>query len=535
MIWVPARLFLLGVLGYVALAPAFGRGQEAQPPAVIRGVQYLRGAVNALDTGESALVGLALIKADLPPGDPAVQTVLRKVMTRFSGSTYTPERSGGTEIYEAAVVVLFLANLDPVAHKPQIDSVAAFLSGSQKANGSWDYTHRNAGDTSISQYAVLGLWEAENAGASVAPSVWDRAARWFLSVQDAEGGWCYHRDEGMTDTVSMTAAGVGSLLICRRQLAPYRERSTAGGSTLLIPLADTTNSPGSFKPEVSVAGINAAANRGIAWISNRFNPAAGPIMGQSPYYGLYGIERIGALADRATLGSVDWFSRGLQFVNATQQASGSWNSSFGDQANTAWVLLFATKSTAKSIKKIEIKRLGAGTLIGGRDLPKDLTSLTIAGGRVLARPMNGAVEGMLAVLEDPRAENADSALAGLMSRYQSEGPKALRPFIDRFRKMLLDRDPGVRSTAAWALSRTGDLAVVPDLIAAIEEDADETVLAQARLGLQLISRKIDGFGPAPGASPEARKQAAARWRAWLQSARPPDQDAPTAPSPARRP
>ncbi len=69
--------------------------------------------------------------------------------------------------------------------------------------------------------------------------------------------------------------------------------------------------------------------------------------------------------------------------------------------------------------------------------------------------MNGAIEGMLAVLEDPRAQNADAALSGLVARYQKEGPAALKPHKDRFRKLMSDRDPGVRSVAAWALARTG--------------------------------------------------------------------------------
>ena len=70
--------------------------------------------------------------------------------------------------------------------------------------------------------------------------------------------------------------------------------------------------------------------------------------------------------------------------------------------NTVWAMLFLTKSTAKTIRKINIQRLGAGTLLGGRELPKDLSSMTVAGGRVVSRPMNGAIEGMLAVLDDPR-------------------------------------------------------------------------------------------------------------------------------------
>ena len=129
--------------------------------------------------------------------------------------------------------------------------------------------------------------------------------------------------------------------------------------------------------------------------------------------------------------------------------------------NTCWAMLFLTKSTAKTLRRIQIQRLGAGTLLGGRGLPKDLTSMTVAGGRVVSRPMNGAIEGMLAVLEDPRAEQADAAVAGLVDRYYREGPDVLRPYKPRFRKMLADRDPGVRRVAAWALAHTGDMDVVP--------------------------------------------------------------------------
>ena len=143
--------------------------------------------------------------------------------------------------------------------------------------------------------------------------------------------------------------------------------------------------------------------------------------------------------------------------------------------NTVWAMLFLTKSTAKSIKRVVNRKLGAGTLLGGRELPKDLTSMTVAGGRIMSRPMNGAVEGMLAVLEDPRAQSADTAVAGLIERYHREGPEVLRPFKDRFRKMLTDRDPGVRQVAAWALARTGDLDVVPALIDALVDPEENVV------------------------------------------------------------
>jgi hypothetical protein len=191
--------------------------------------------------------------------------------------------------------------------------------------------------------------------------------------------------------------------------------------------------------------------------------------------------------------------------------------------NSCWAILFLTKSTAKTLRRIQIQRLGAGTLLGGRGLPKDLTSMTVAGGRVVSRPMNGAIEGMLAVLEDPRGDQADAAAAGLVERYYREGPDALRPFKPRFRKMIADRDPGVRRVAAWALAHTGDMDIVPLLIDALS-DPDEDVIEASRLGLQILSRKIEGLGPPTPSTPEQRKQAAGRWRDWYNAIKPLDLD-----------
>jgi hypothetical protein len=490
---------------------------EAQLPFVVRGVQALKGQLAATGVGEQALAGLALLKAGTPPDDPAVRTCLQKVMGRFNGTSYTPERSGpgGHSIYEAGVISLFLATLDPVAHRPQIDAVANYLIAGQIASGGWDYPHRTAGDTSISQYAILGLWEAENAGTVVSPRVWDRAARWFLSVQDAAGGWAYHRDEpGAADTISMTAAGVGSLLICQRQLARHKQ-VVESRHPFLVPVLTDPNAPGAYRPETTPSAMSAGIRRGLAWLGPRFDPAS-PIMGQSAYYGLYGIERIGALADRDLLGGLDWYARGTAYIGGTQQPDGTWNTQHGVVPNTAWAILFSTKSTAQTMRKIEVKRLGSGTLIGGRGLPKDLTSLTVASGRILARPMNGAIEGMLAVLEDPRAEGADAAVAGLIARYDVEGPPALRPHRDRFLKLLEDRDPGIRATAAWALGRMDQPDLAPRLIDALA-DPDPAVVDEARISLELIARKIDGFGPPSNATPDQKKEAARRWRAWFES------------------
>ena len=526
--------FALGV----ALLASAGAARGANDPAVTRGVQFLRSRAKGLQVGETALLALALLKADLPPSDPTVASCIAVLRSRFASGAYLPERRGGHDSYEAAVVAMALSNLSAESRRAEMDAIAQYLAGRQKANGSWDYDARVNGDTSISQYAILGLWEAETGGGNVPPQVWDRAAQWFLSSQGGNGAWTYHPDEKGVDTLSMTAAGVGSLLICQRQLARARRGPEGGTSNLLSAVgAEGERSRPKYNPSTANASINQAVQRGLAWLGSNFTTnGANTVVGQTPYYALYGIERIGALAERQALGRVDWFEQGSRMILATQRNDGAWDATHGDVVNTVWAILFITKSTAKTIKRIQLKSLGAGTLLGGRGLPKDLSNLTVAGGRVVSRPMNGAVEGMLAVLEDPRAENADSALAGLVTRYRVEGPTVLRPHKDRYRKMLSDRDPGVRKVAAWSLARTTDLDVVPSLIGALT-DREESVVTVAREGLQLISRKIVGLGPPSPSSPEQRQAAAKRWSEWYSSIRPlgiEGQDEAAAPAPDDR-
>ncbi len=504
----------------VVLAPAWaagtGRARADSDPIVGRAVEFLKKSVGYSSAGEAALTALALVKAEVPASDPGLARPLDVIYQRFEGSSYRPQQASGPAIYEAGVTILALANLDPIAHRDKIAAVARFLLDRQNGNGSWDYDGSNLGDTSISQYAVLGLWEAENAGVIVPPSAWDRAARFFLESQHDSGGFVYHPGRTNEETTSMTAAGVGSLLICARQLAPYRA-AVKVANPLLIPVVSEAERR-RYTAEVDPQRVNRAVARGVSWLAANFTTASPQTIGPSPFYALYGIERIGGLADKEQLGKVDWYNEGRRFLAAKQQPDGSFNASFGLVPNTTWAVLFLTKSTAKTIRKITIRRLGAGTLIGGRGLPRDLSTISVAGGHVVARPMDGGVQEMLSVLEDPRVEDAASALAGLVGRYQAEGPRALRPHRDRFRKLLTDPDQGVRRVAAWSLGRTGDLAMVLPLVDALG-DPDDGVAEEAARGLQLLSRKIDGFGPARGASPEQKERAIAQWRAWYESVR----------------
>ncbi len=519
------------VLALVGLGFTPARAQSGnERPAVAKAVQFLKSQVSGMTVGEAGIAALALYKAEVPVDDPGITACLAKVGQTFANGAYTPELRGGPDTYEATVVILALVNIDAIGYKPQIELAVNHVISHQGKNGAWDYSNRFQGDTSMSQYAILGLWAAENAGVPVPPEVWDNAAKWFISVQGGAGSWNYHRDEGMADNISMSAAGVGSLMICQRQLARHRK-----GQDLLNPLMipikiDGQSMESRYKVETSAASITQAIDKGLDWISRGFvinsDEGAGG-MGQSACYGLYGIERIAALKlkDREFLGGIDWYGKGLSFLLSKQESDGSWNIKHGKVANTCWALLFLVKSTAKELKAIEVRKLGGGMLRGGKGLPSDLTNVEVVGGQLVAKPMGGAIEGMLAILEDANSTAVDSALAGLVAKYQTDGPKALRPLKDRFRKMLRDPDSGKRQIAVWGLGRMGDLDSAPLLIRALL-DEDDAVVNEARTGLQVLSRNLDGFGPPPKASREVREAAARKWQAWFNSVKTPDLDAP---------
>src|SRR4051812_5404586 len=130
---------LLSSAAMLAFGPCgSARGQQEQ--AVLSGIQYLRGRVASQQVGETAMIALALIKADTPKTDPVLTQCVAKILRRFTSSGYDPERKGGHDVYEAAVVAMVLANLESDDSRAPLGLVASYIMGRQNPNGSWDYT-----------------------------------------------------------------------------------------------------------------------------------------------------------------------------------------------------------------------------------------------------------------------------------------------------------------------------------------------------------------------------------------------------------
>lgn len=552
------------LLGYVlAIFPGSARAQpaEALPPggterkppppatdgqiqAAIRGgVDYLKVYGAKIDAGHAGVAAMALLKAGVPADAPVIQSTIKKIQARIStGGAYVPENSH-THIYEAGVCLMALANADAKRYKPQIKAIADYIISKQGEAGDWDYPERSTGDTSISQYAILGLWEAVRSGIEVPTKVWDRAAAWHIGRQLKNGSFTYHPSGTEADgTHTMTVAGIGSLYVARMHLYPtaedIEERELAGAAPRrrgtrkrfgLLEPADPDDektekplpAPDLSRPTVRLAAIDRAISRATDWLSAGFTIEPPSVW---KLYYLYGIERTMALANLATFDGHDWYAEGAAVLVATQLKDGSWSEQAGNEAATSFALLFLSKATSKMLKRNyrPPQKFGAGLLAGGRGLPENLNEVQLEKGKVEVRKLAGPVDELLAELENAQSRNVESAQAALVDTASIAKPEALVGQKDRLAKLVHDPRPEVRRTALWALGRTNDIRTAPLLIEALL-DPNLDCMVEARNALQYISRKSKDVELPDQATDAQRAAAVARWRKWYRSIRPYDE------------
>src|SRR5439155_11307548 len=126
--------------------------------------------------------------------------------------------------YHAALRALALSRLARPADRTAIAACAKFLVDHQLGNGQWSYatpgpaTAATIGDNSNTAYAVLGLAACRRAGMDVPDAVFEKAAAWWRSSVNADGGWGYRTDRETASYASMTESGASSLLLCRTAL-----------------------------------------------------------------------------------------------------------------------------------------------------------------------------------------------------------------------------------------------------------------------------------------------------------------------------
>jgi hypothetical protein len=543
---------LLTVLG----APAVDvQGQTADDPrvqtALKRAVARLREQVGSADSGEGALLTMALLKTGVPREAPEMKSGIDKILSHVKSGKYEP---GNHHVYEAGIGLMALANADSKGYRSQIEAIAKYLISVQQQRGAWGYPGQElVGDTSITQYAVLGLWEASRSGVTVPRKVWDKVAAWHVATQRTDGSFSYHPDDptsgafqpgavGGGGTHSMSVAGTASLYVARMHLYPdardVEEVKARAGSKRrgkkfgvlepadakpeeAAPRAVDAGDP-NYRATTRLSAIDKAINKGKEWLTEHFTVA--PKANHDIYY-LYGLERLAALADVKEFGTHDWYAEGATHLLGVQSPGGTWSDGCGEFPATALGILFLSKATAKMVARKERappeRRFGGGLLVGGRGLPEDLNAVQADQGGVRVRKLKGPVDELLAELEKAESRQVESAQSALVESIATENPEALIGQGDRLLKLARDRRSEVRRTAFWALGRTNDLRVVPTLIAGLN-DSDLDCMVEARNALRYISKKLDVREPPDDATSDQRLAAIALWKKWYLTVRPYD-------------
>lgn len=535
-----ALVLLWGPQAHAQRAANPSRPSDAQIQAAInRGAAFLRSKLTYLDGGRLSLATTALLKSGVPADAPELKAAIQKIAGRISGSRWTPVNLH-EHIYEAGVTIMALANADPVEYKRQIELVVAYIIANQGPEGDWDYPQRGTGDTSISQYAILGLWEAVRSGVTVPKRVWDKAAAWHVTRQLMDGSSAYHptgpNSQG-TGTLTMTTAATGTLHVCRLHLYPDARDVEAVASTKrkasrkkygLLEPADAEpeaevpalieQDPANFRPNVRLASINMGISRGLDWLAPRFI-ASNEV--DYRYYFLYGIERLAALADIQQIGNRNWFDEGAAYLVASQAADGSWSDQTAYEASTSFGILFLSRATFKMLRRGPPRRdprFGAGLLAGGRGLPENLDDVRMEKGDVKVRKIKGSIDELLTQLEGASENGIESTQTAIVESVVLENPAELIGQKDRLRKLAADVRPEVRRTAFWALGRTNDLRMVPLLIDGLS-DSNLDCMVEARNALNFISKKLIRIELSDQPTESQRKSAIAAWRRWYQSVR----------------
>jgi len=467
----------------------------------------------------------------------------------------------------------------------RIEQAAAWLVRSRiKGAGAWDYRPASGRgspktarwDNSNTQFAVLALGIAAARGIRVPVEIWEEVADHFLLTQEADGplvdapagdgggarpggtagrraaaavpprarGWSYERKGNRPATLSMTAAGLSSVLLAARNIPPSRRGADARAAALAVALRD-----------------------GLGWLSPRLARAAGKA--DLPPYTLYSIEKVGDVGGIADFGGYRWYEEFARILIARQGKDGAWGpardeaarrsdtslailvlSRASDLAARSRPVLAATRAGGEGPRAgrkdegwIHVRSLGGDILLGRlfRLLRYRPTKevLRIAEEAALAEDPERAdrlvvpLAGVLEVTPWPQARELAARLLGKLTGLEGRTPAEYREWTGRFREVLRigkEADPAgierlrrslgpasgvpLRLKAIWALERIRRRGVLGDLIDLLE-DPDEAIRRAAAAALVFISGRSIPFDPR--GSEMSRAASVRAWREWWAS------------------
>ena len=246
--------------------------------------------------GVTSLVVVALRTAKVPENNP----IVRKAMD------YLVKKGHTDFTYTVGLFAMAMEHADPKKYREPLINAKNWLVKTQ-SQGTWNYTGKGPGDNSITQFAILGLKSAKDAGLDVPAAIFANTENHFRKTQNPDGGWGYRPKGGSTKT--MTPAALSSLYVCGVEFEKSLELSI--GPRFI----------GQYKQEKVVKD-------GIKYLEKNMDTIL------SDGYGAYGLERVGVFYDQRFLAGVDWYERGCKVVVKANPS---------DAYRTALYLLFLAK------------------------------------------------------------------------------------------------------------------------------------------------------------------------------------------------
>lgn len=501
--------------------------------AVRRGVEFLEGR-ERLQHKEEALVAYALLKAGVPASAGHVRNGIAAARGRAMSNGYAT--AGYDHLYYAGVDALLLSAVDKEANFQALQNIADYVSSVQRSDGSFADTQKAAGDTSMGQYALLALWSGKVAGCRIQPQVLDRCAEWHLRNMNPDGGWAYRPGQSVGDgrgssTPTMSIAASGSLGIVRNMLfgAKTVKKEKPKAKFGVLQKEELTDAPAKsggdfpdYSPSVNRGTVEGGIDRALKWNEVRFSPIPNSL---SKIYFYYALERGLALNNITTYAGQDWFTAYGNGLLSLQAKDGSWTSFNKENIATSFAILYYMRTT----KLIIDEQYASGLQAGGRldDLRKKETKKDV-----------GPLDELLAQMQNVDFDELDGIDAEAVAEKISFGSREeLIGQMDLLKKLRTHPDAQNRIAAYFALGRTGDFSLIPDMLKGLR-DPNIDVNVQALDALRYLSRKPNGFGltmtPFEGvetADDATKLKAANAWRTkayktwgnWYRSVRPFDE------------
>jgi Domain of unknown function (DUF4159)/Prenyltransferase and squalene oxidase repeat len=352
-----ASLFV--VLALAGIAGAQGKEEplvKKVKSSIHKGVRFLVKIQNKADGswedlkdkpgnqgGPTALTLLALMQCEDIPDDPQLEQGRKKAIEAGLKSLRLIE-SDRTYVRAVQIMALVEAShlksevgnrkADLAIIKRNVDWLLDARVTINKKFAGWTYDKRPnnpISDASNSQYAMLALWYARQAGVAIERKVWEEIRAYYGGYQAADGSWIYSAtfapDDEKGPSLTMTVAGLCGLQIATMELNGGREQWQPNGA---------------FK-NCGNYGDDRALALALQWLGKNYNVKPD----SRTYYHLYGLERAGRLTGNRFFGEHDWYREGCEFLVEKQQDNGSWPNPGGwdrwPHVNTAFALLFLSK------------------------------------------------------------------------------------------------------------------------------------------------------------------------------------------------